>query len=183
MKFHHISLRVKDFSPSLRFYTELVGLTVMKQFDANGGNVAYLADAEGETEVELIAMPEGQTFEGAGMPYWHRFTPDGVGLHTGKVIVGRRLSHGCVRTQNHVARKFFQHSVLQLPVYITRAVEDYYRGGFVKPIDVKYRPKPGNDYTDNVVPTDVRVQQRFLRLHQQPAGGPRQRYPVHGAAL
>jgi len=67
MKFHHISLRVKDFSPSLRFYTELVGLTVMKQFDANGGNVAYLADAEGETEVELIAMPEGQTFEGKGM--------------------------------------------------------------------------------------------------------------------
>ncbi len=121
-----------------------------KFIDANGKVTNSNADL-------LHGLPEGQTFEGAGMPYWHRFTPDGVGLHTGKVVAGQRLSHGCIRTQNHVARKFFQHSVLQLPVYITRAVEDYNRGGFVKPIDVKYRPKPGNDYSDNVLPTDIRI--------------------------
>lgn len=67
MKFHHISLRVSDFEKSLRFYTTLAGLTVAKQFSANGGNVAYLHNAEGETEVELIAMPQGQNFEGKGM--------------------------------------------------------------------------------------------------------------------
>ena len=121
-----------------------------KFIDANGKVTNSNADL-------LHGLPEGQTFEGAGMPYWHRFTPDGVGLHTGKVVAGQRLSHGCIRTQNHVAKKFFQHSVLQLPVYITRAVEDYNRGGFVKPIDVKYRPKPGNDYSDNVLPTDIRI--------------------------
>ncbi|MBR5236587.1 MAG: VOC family protein [Clostridia bacterium] len=67
MKFHHISLRVKNFEDSFKFYTELVGLKVNKQFEAGGGNVAYLADAEGDTEVEIIALLEGQTFEGKGM--------------------------------------------------------------------------------------------------------------------
>ncbi|MBE6651384.1 MAG: VOC family protein [Ruminococcaceae bacterium] len=67
MKFHHISLRVKNFENSLKFYTELAGLKVAGQFSAGGGNVAYLCDSEGDTEVELIAMPEGQTFEGKGM--------------------------------------------------------------------------------------------------------------------
>ena len=121
-----------------------------KFIDANGKVTNGNADL-------LHGLPEGQTFEGAGMPYWHRFTPDGVGLHTGKVVAGQRLSHGCIRTQNHVAKKLFQHTVLQLPVYITRAVEDYNRGGHVKPIDVKYRPKPGNDYTDNVAPTQIKI--------------------------
>ena len=34
---------------------------------ANGGNVTYLRNPEGETEIELIAMPEGQNSEGKGM--------------------------------------------------------------------------------------------------------------------
>ncbi len=67
MKFHHISLRVRDFEKSVEFYTALAGLKIMKQFESNGGRVAYLANAEGETEVELIALPEGQNFEGKGM--------------------------------------------------------------------------------------------------------------------
>ena len=67
MKFHHISLRVRNFEASLNFYTTLTGLQIAKQFSANGGNVAYLQNAEGETEIELIAMPEGQNFEGKGM--------------------------------------------------------------------------------------------------------------------
>ena len=67
MKFHHISLRVRDFEKSVEFYKALTKLQVAKQFSANGGNVAYLQNAEGETEIELIAMPEGQNFEGKGM--------------------------------------------------------------------------------------------------------------------
>ena len=134
---------------------------IEKNEDHKSSRYGKFVDADGKvtnSNADLLhGLPEGQTFEGAGMPYWHRFTPDGVGLHTGKVVAGQRLSHGCIRTQNHVAKKFFQHSVLQLPVYITRAVEDYYRGGFVKPIDVKYRPKPGNDYTDNVMPTEIKI--------------------------
>ena len=67
MKFHHISIRVTDFEKSLHFYTTLTGRRVVHQFEAGGGHVAYLQNGDGETEVELIAMPQGQTFEGKGM--------------------------------------------------------------------------------------------------------------------
>ncbi len=67
MKFHHLSIRVKDFEKALNFYTRLCELKITKQFSANGGNVAYLLNEDGETEVEIIAMPEGQTYEGKGM--------------------------------------------------------------------------------------------------------------------
>lgn len=93
-------------------------------------------------------IPEGATFRAAGMPNWNRLTWDGVGIHGGKVIAGRRLSHGCIRTPYPIAAKLFNYTTLGMPVYITRAVEDYNRGGSVRPIDVKYRPIPGNDYTD-----------------------------------
>lgn len=100
-------------------------------------------------------LPEGTSFQGASMPNWHRLTWDGVGIHGGKVIPGRRLSHGCIRSPYAVAAKLFRYTKKDLPVYISRAVEDYHRGGYVRPIDVKYRPKPGNDYTD-VAPTHIR---------------------------
>lgn len=101
-------------------------------------------------------LPEGTTFEAAGMPNWHRLTWDGVGIHGGKVIAGKRLSHGCIRTPYPVAAKLFEHSEFGMPVYISRAVEDYNRGGHVRPIDVKYRQTPGNDYTD-LAPSQIRT--------------------------
>lgn len=91
-------------------------------------------------------VPEGMTFQPAGMPNWHRLTLDGVGIHGGKVIPGRRLSHGCIRTPYKVAAKLFEYTVMGMPAYISCAVEDYNRGGAVRPNDVKYRP--GGDHTD-----------------------------------
>lgn len=91
-------------------------------------------------------VPEGMTFQPAGMPNWHRLTLDGVGIHGGKVIPGRRLSHGCIRTPYKVAAKLFEYTVMGMPAYISCAVEDYNRGGSVRPNDVKYRP--GGDHTD-----------------------------------
>lgn len=102
----------------------------------------------GNADISQGNQPEGSEFIAASMPYWNRLTWDGVGIHAGKVVAGKRLSHGCIRTPNHVAKKFYDHSVMNMPAYITRAVEDYTRGGAVKPIDVKYRPIAGNDYTD-----------------------------------
>ncbi len=67
MKLHHISLRVKDMKKSLAFYESLAELETAKAFEANGGSVAYLQNAEGETMLELISMPGDTTFEGKGM--------------------------------------------------------------------------------------------------------------------
>ncbi len=91
MKFHHISLRVKNFENSLKFYTELVQLKIGKQFSAGGGNVAYLYDSENDTEVELIAMPEGQVFEGKGM--FLCFATDNLEtVHSKAVLLGMNPS-------------------------------------------------------------------------------------------
>ncbi len=91
-------------------------------------------------------VPDGAEFRPAGMPNWNRLTWDGVGIHGGKVIPGRRLSHGCIRTPYDVARKLFNYTELGMPVYISAGVEDYTRGGAVRREDVMYRP--GGDNKD-----------------------------------
>ena len=102
-------------------------------------------------------LPDGHSFRPASMPNWLRLTPDGVGIHGGRVVAGRRLSHGCIRTPYAVAAKLYEHAVVGMPVYVSRAIEDYSRGGYLKPIDIKYRPEPGSDYTDMPVnPTTVK---------------------------
>ena len=104
MKFHHISLRVRDFEKSLHFYTTLTELTVQHQFAANGGNVAYLANAEGETEVELIAMPNGQNFEGKGM-FLCFATADLDAAHA--VAVREGMNPSDIRQPEPTARYFY----------------------------------------------------------------------------
>ncbi|MDD6813528.1 MAG: L,D-transpeptidase family protein [Akkermansia muciniphila] len=112
-----------------------------KFVNASGRVVSSNADTSKGT-------PEGLTFRPAGMPHWNRLTPDGVGIHGGKVVPGRRLSHGCIRTPYDVAAKLFNYTKRGMAVYVTSGVEDYAKGGAVRPQDVKYRPKVGNDYTD-----------------------------------
>ncbi|MFI3242998.1 MAG: L,D-transpeptidase family protein [Akkermansia sp.] len=104
-------------------------------------------------------LPEGTEFVGASMPYWHRLTWDGVGLHSGKVVPGRRLSHGCIRSPYKAIQMFYDYSQMGMPAYITRGVEDYSNGGRVSPEDVKYRPLPNNDYTDNLIPPPKQAKQ------------------------
>lgn len=93
--------------------------------------------------------PSGATFRPSSMPCWHRLTWDGVGIHGGRVVPGRRLSHGCIRSPYSIARKLFEVSEVGMPVYVASAVEDFNSGGQLRPGDVKYRP--GGDHSD-VVP-------------------------------
>ena len=104
MKFHHISLRVRDFEASLNFYTTLTKLQIAKQFSANGGNVAYLQNAEGETEIELIAMPEGQNFEGKGM-FLCFATDDLEAAHA--VAVSEGMNPSDIRNPEPTAKYFY----------------------------------------------------------------------------
>ena len=67
MQFHHLALRVKNMEQSIRFYETLLQLHVRVREAAAPGEIAYLGNAQGETEIELIAMPGAQTFEGKGM--------------------------------------------------------------------------------------------------------------------
>lgn len=72
------------------------------------------------------AVPEGGRFEGSSMPNWMRLTSDGVGMHTGKVEAGKRLSHGCIRLPHAVSTMLFDIVELGSPVSIIDEIEDNY---------------------------------------------------------
>lgn len=67
MHIKHITLRVKHLEESVAFYETLTELTVARRFKAEPAELVFLTNGEGETEIELIHVPEGQTFEGKGM--------------------------------------------------------------------------------------------------------------------
>ncbi len=91
-----------------------------KMYDANGKCINRDADAFKDP------IPEGGKFVGAGMPNWMRLTSDGVGMHTGKVRAGERLSHGCIRTPGYIADKLFDITDIGTRVSITQGLEPSY---------------------------------------------------------
>ncbi len=104
MKMHHLSLRVRDFEKSVRFYTTLTELHVVKSFSANGGNVAYLQNGDGETQLELIAMPEGQNFEGKG--FFLCFATDNLEAAHEKAVAAE-LNPSPIRNPEPTAKYFY----------------------------------------------------------------------------
>lgn len=91
-------------------------------YNAEGKCVNYNAD------IFVDELPEGGRFDGSPMPNWMRLTSDGVGMHTGKVKAGKRLSHGCIRTPNAVAVKLFGLTSVGTPTTIVSGVEEMYPG-------------------------------------------------------
>lgn len=84
-----------------------------KMYNAEGKCIDRDADAFKDV------IPEGGKFVGSPMPNWMRLTSDGVGMHTGKVRAGKRLSHGCIRTPNSMARQLFDITARGTRVTIT----------------------------------------------------------------
>ncbi len=105
----------------------------LKKKDHSSNRYGKMYDAEGkcinrDADAFKDEIPEGGRFEGAGMPNWMRLTSDGVGMHTGKVRAGRRLSHGCIRTPSLMATKLFDITKVGTRVSITQALEPGYPG-------------------------------------------------------
>lgn len=67
MHIKHVALKVNNLEESIGFYETMTGLTVARRSKAEPGEIAFLTNGNGETEIELIYMPEGVRFEGKGM--------------------------------------------------------------------------------------------------------------------
>ena len=67
MHIKHITIRVKNLEQSMQFYQSLTELAVNRHFTAGPAELAFLTNGSGETEIELVHIPQGQTFEGKGM--------------------------------------------------------------------------------------------------------------------
>ncbi|NLC44112.1 MAG: VOC family protein [Clostridiales bacterium] len=67
MHFLHLTFRVRDIEKSLKFYTEFVGLKILRQEKTDQWEIAFLADKERATQIELVYMPNGDTIETKGL--------------------------------------------------------------------------------------------------------------------
>ena len=104
MHIHHLALRVRDFEKSLHFYQTLTEFKIHTQFSANGGSIAYLQNANGETQLELIGMPEGETVKASGM-FLCFGTEDIASAHERAVLHGMNPSD--IRQPKPDARYFY----------------------------------------------------------------------------
>ena len=82
----------------------LTELKIHTQFSANGGSIAYLQNANGETQLELIGMPEGETVKASGM-FLCFGTEDIASAHERAVLHGMNPSD--IRQPEPDARYFY----------------------------------------------------------------------------
>ncbi len=67
MHIQHIALRVNNLEESIKFYETMTELTVARRFKSGPGELAFMTNGKGATEIELICMPEDVKFEAKGM--------------------------------------------------------------------------------------------------------------------
>lgn len=67
MHVKHVTLRVNNMEESIKFYETVTELTVSRHFTEGSAEVAFLTNGEGETEIELLYISEGQKYEGKGI--------------------------------------------------------------------------------------------------------------------
>ncbi len=66
MKVANLTIMVNNLEESIEFYKTITELTISRRFKAGPGEIAFMKNADGETEIELVSMPQGQKFEGKG---------------------------------------------------------------------------------------------------------------------
>lgn len=96
-----------------------------KMYNAEGKCIDNNADAFTQQ------IPEGGRFEGSAMPNWMRLTSDGVGMHTGKVVAGKRLSHGCIRLPHMISTMLFDIVEYGTRVIISEDIEPDYPVAYI----------------------------------------------------
>lgn len=96
-----------------------------KMYNAEGKCIDNNADAFTQQ------IPEGGRFEGSPMPNWMRLTSDGVGMHTGKVVAGKRLSHGCIRLPHMISTMLFDIVEYGTRVIISEDIEPDYPVAYI----------------------------------------------------
>lgn len=67
MKLSYITIMVRDIEKSIIFYEELAGLQIVRRFNPGQGEIVFLANAEGETMLELIEFKDVEKVAVKGM--------------------------------------------------------------------------------------------------------------------
>ena len=125
--------------------------------DANGRTVKRNAD------ITKDPVPEGGSFVGSPMPNWQRLTWDGLGMHTGKVKAGERLSHGCIRTPNEMARELYEITGMGTRVHVQDDLEPAYPVTHLLPFSEQYQAvlKAHNDAVQALADLNKQAQEEI----------------------
>ena len=66
MFFKQFTIIVRDLEKSIAFYETFAELSITRRFRDGSAELAFLANKEGETEIELVSSSEMTAFEGKG---------------------------------------------------------------------------------------------------------------------
>jgi lactoylglutathione lyase len=69
MHLYQLIMRVRDIEKSVKFYEEFIGLKILKRISQAEWELAFLADQEGATQIELVCMPDGVKVETKGLTF------------------------------------------------------------------------------------------------------------------
>ena len=73
MHIDHITIRTEKLKESVDFYEKITGLKIVRDLRKIDAQIVFLADAEGDTRIELIEVPAGRGYCGSGIS---------IGFHT-----------------------------------------------------------------------------------------------------
>ncbi len=66
MSMVHVTIYTAKMEESVKFYEDVVGLKIQRDLREFGGNIVFLAEKEGDTQVELIDEAE-KAYTGSGI--------------------------------------------------------------------------------------------------------------------
>ena len=67
VKLNYITIMVRDMDKTIAFYRELAGLKILRRFNPGVGDIAFLADADGDTALECIQNAEAEKVSARGL--------------------------------------------------------------------------------------------------------------------
>ena len=73
MHIDHITIRTDKLEGSIAFYEKTAGLKIVQDLRKIDAQIVFLADADGDTRIELIQVPAGNGYCGSGIS---------IGFHT-----------------------------------------------------------------------------------------------------
>ena len=91
MHIDHITIRTEKLAESIAFYEDTAGLKIVRDLRKLDAEIVFLADAAGDTRIELIEVPEGKGFGGSGISIGFH-TEDAGGLREKLVKNGLKAS-------------------------------------------------------------------------------------------
>lgn len=104
MHFLHLTFMVRDVEKSIQFYEGFVGLKIQKKFRHGAGDVVFLADQDGATQIELVCVPSPVKVETKGMTVCFE-TPDLDGVY--KMAQENSLNPSDIRNPDPENRYFY----------------------------------------------------------------------------